>query len=112
MLTETWIVNPKIVNETRFQYTRNYNSQIGNLLPQINVSGAFTSGGANEGTNLDTRQHFELQNYTSICTARTRSATASARAAKATGAFRPTVSAASSSSMADRRPCWTQATRS
>ena len=24
MLTETWIVNPKIVNETRFQYTRNY----------------------------------------------------------------------------------------
>ena len=51
MLTETWVVNPKIVNETRFQYTRTYASQIGNLLPQINVSGAFTSGGANEGTN-------------------------------------------------------------
>jgi hypothetical protein len=66
MLTETWIVNPKIVNETRFQYTRNYTSQIGNLLPQINVSGAFTAGGANMGTNLDTRQHFELQNYTSV----------------------------------------------
>jgi hypothetical protein len=66
MLTETWIVNPKIVNETRFQYTRNYTSQIGNLEPQINVSGAFTIGGANMGTNLDTRQHFELQNNTSI----------------------------------------------
>lgn len=66
MLTETWIVNPKIVNETRFQYTRNYSSQIGNLLPQVSVSGAFTSGGANEGTNLDMRQHFELQNNTSI----------------------------------------------
>jgi hypothetical protein len=66
MLTETWIVNPKIVNETRFQYTRNYTSQIGNLLPQINVSGAFTAGGANMGTNLDTRQHFELQNNTSV----------------------------------------------
>src|ERR1022692_21989 len=66
MLTETWIVDPKIVNETRFQYTRTYSSQIGNLLPQISVSGAFTSGGANEGTNFDTRKHFELQNNTSI----------------------------------------------
>ncbi len=66
MLTETWIVNPKIVNETRFQYTRNYSDQIGNLLPQVNVSGAFTIGGANEGNNYDTRHHFELQNNTSI----------------------------------------------
>jgi Carboxypeptidase regulatory-like domain/TonB dependent receptor len=66
MLTETWIANPKIVNETRFQYTRTYASQIGNLLPEINVSGAFTSGGANEGTNYSTRKHFELQNNTSI----------------------------------------------
>ncbi len=66
MLTETWIVNPKIVNETRFQYVRSYTSQIGNLLPQISVSGAFTSGGANEGTNTDIRHHFELQNNTSI----------------------------------------------
>ena len=66
MLTETWIANPKIVNETRFQYTRTYSSQIGNLLPQVSVSGAFTSGGANEGTNTDTHPHFELQNNTSI----------------------------------------------
>ncbi|MGD0777294.1 MAG: TonB-dependent receptor [Candidatus Solibacter sp.] len=66
MLTETWIANPKIVNETRFQYTRTYSDQIGNLLPQISVSGAFTSGGANEGNNYDTREHFELQNNTSI----------------------------------------------
>ena len=66
MLTETWVVNPKIVNETRFQYTRTYASQIGNLLPQVNVSGAFTSGGANEGTNTDVHPHFELQNNTSI----------------------------------------------
>src|ERR1039458_2153464 len=66
MLTETWIANPRIVNETRFQYTRTYSSQIGNLLPQVSVTGAFTSGGANEGTNSDTREHFELQNNTSI----------------------------------------------
>ena len=66
MLTETWIANPKTVNETRFQYTRSYSGQIGNLLPQVSVSGAFTSGGANEGTNYDTREHFELQNNTSV----------------------------------------------
>jgi hypothetical protein len=66
MLTETWIVNPKIVNETRFQFSRTYSEQIGNLLPQISVAGAFTSGGANEGTNTDTHPHFELQNNTSI----------------------------------------------
>ena len=66
MLTETWIATPKIVNETRFQFTRTYSEQIGNLLPQNSVSGAFTAGGANEGTNYDTRVHFELQNNTSI----------------------------------------------
>jgi hypothetical protein len=66
MLTETWIANPKIVNETRFQYSRNYSSQVGNLLPQVSVSGAFTTGGANWGDNTDARHHFELQNNTSI----------------------------------------------
>jgi hypothetical protein len=66
MVTETSIINTRIVNETRFQYTRNYTNQVGNLLPQISVSGAFTAGGANEGNNYDTRTHFELQNYTSI----------------------------------------------
>jgi hypothetical protein len=66
MLTETWIATPAIVNETRFQYTRTYTGQIGNLLPQYVVSGAFTAGGANEGDNYDKRVHFELQNNTSI----------------------------------------------
>ena len=66
MLTETWIATPTIVNETRFQYTRTYTDQIGNLQPQYIVSGAFTAGGANEGDNYDTRVHFELQNNTSI----------------------------------------------
>jgi len=65
MLTETSVLNPKTVNETRFQYTRNFTNSIGNLLPGLSVSGAFNAGGANEGTNFDTRAHFELQNYTS-----------------------------------------------
>ncbi len=66
MLTETSIINPKTVNETRFQYTRSYTNSIGNLLPSFSVSGAFNAGGANWGTNYDTKAHFELQNYTSI----------------------------------------------
>jgi hypothetical protein len=66
MVTETSIIHTRLVNETRFQYTRNYSSQIGNLLPSINVSGAFTAGGANEGNNFDVRRHFELQNYSSF----------------------------------------------
>ena len=52
MLTETAILNPKTVNETRFQFSRNYSETVGNLLPQINVTGAFTAGGANEGNNF------------------------------------------------------------
>ena len=66
MITETAILNPKTVNETRFQYTRSYTNSVGNLLPAINVSGAFTTGGANWGNNHDTQQHYELQNNTSI----------------------------------------------
>src|ERR1051326_3863095 len=66
MVTETSIIHTRLVNETRFQYTRNYSNQLGNLLPSINVSGAFTAGGANQGNNYDTRTHFELQNYTSL----------------------------------------------
>ena len=49
MVTETAVVNPTTVNETRLQYTRNYTEAIGNLLPQINVTGAFIAGGANDG---------------------------------------------------------------
>jgi hypothetical protein len=66
MVTETSIINTHIVDETRLQFTRNYTNSIGNLLPQISVSGAFTAGGANWGNNYDTRTHFELQNYINI----------------------------------------------
>lgn len=64
-LTETAILNPKTVNETRFQYEINRRNQIGdNSIPTINVSGAFIGGGAQIGTNFNNRNSFELQNYT------------------------------------------------
>ncbi len=49
-LTETAIINKKIVNETRFQYERNRRRQEGDALaPTLRVNDAFTGGGAQVG---------------------------------------------------------------
>jgi hypothetical protein len=67
MLTETSILNSRAINETRFQYTRNYSNSLGNnSIPQIGVAGAFTGGGNQNGHSYGTGQHVELQNYTSL----------------------------------------------
>jgi hypothetical protein len=66
MVTETSVLNNAIVNETRFQYSRNYNQSNGNLLPQINVSGAFSAGGNGLGLTFTRQHHYELQNLTTI----------------------------------------------
>ena len=66
MLTETAVVSPKIVNETRFQFSRHYSNAAGDLLPQISVSGAFTAGGNNMGLVYSRSAHYELQNNTSM----------------------------------------------
>jgi hypothetical protein len=66
MVTESSILSSKVVNETRFQLFRNWNSTPGNELPQINVSGAFVTGGNGLGDTHDLSKHLELQNNTSI----------------------------------------------
>ncbi|WP_263369182.1 TonB-dependent receptor [Edaphobacter dinghuensis] len=66
-MTDTQVVSSRIINETRFEYQRDHSTE--NPLskaPTISVSGNFTDGGANSGTNTDTQNHFELHNYTSI----------------------------------------------
>ncbi|CAN5672074.1 hypothetical protein BH20ACI4_BH20ACI4_21040 [soil metagenome] len=64
-LTETMIINPKTVNETRFSYEYERSQQTGdNSIPTINVSSAFTGGGAQIGNNFDLNKNWELQNYT------------------------------------------------
>ncbi|HEY3579871.1 MAG TPA: carboxypeptidase regulatory-like domain-containing protein, partial [Pyrinomonadaceae bacterium] len=64
-LTETAILNPTTINETRFQYSHNTNEQIGNnSVPALNVSGAFGSGGSQVGHSINTRNFFELNNFT------------------------------------------------
>jgi hypothetical protein len=66
-LTDTQIVSSAIVNETRFQYIRdkdNIRSQ--SFDPKTNVLGFFANGGNSDGDNLDTANHYEIQNLTSI----------------------------------------------
>lgn len=64
-LTETMIINPRTVNETRFEYEINNRDQIGdNTIPTINVPFAFTGGGAQIGLSYNRSKDWELQNYT------------------------------------------------
>jgi len=65
-VSDTQLFGTKIVNETRFQYLRDSFTQT----PQstaftLNVQAAFVGGGNPQQTNLDTQNHYELQNYTS-----------------------------------------------
>ncbi|HVU45796.1 MAG TPA: hypothetical protein VHD85_06715, partial [Terracidiphilus sp.] len=63
-LGETFLVNARFVNETHFQWSHIYNDQVpASLLPTVTVQGAFTSGGSSGGTERDTQNNFELQNY-------------------------------------------------
>ncbi len=64
-LTETMVINPKTVNETRFSYEWERRNQTGdNRIPTINVAQAFTGGGAQIGLNYTKQQNWEIQNYT------------------------------------------------
>ncbi|MGB6745659.1 MAG: carboxypeptidase regulatory-like domain-containing protein, partial [Terracidiphilus sp.] len=61
---DTIIVNPQLVNETRFQWLRDSNEQTpGNVTPTVTVQGAFTSGGNSSGVSQNHDDNFELQNY-------------------------------------------------
>ncbi len=66
MVTESSILSAKVVNETRFQFFRNWTASAGNELPQINVAGSFVTGGNGLGDTHDRTKHFELQNNTSV----------------------------------------------
>ena len=66
-ISDTQILSPTVVNETRFQFER----EISHQLPisgatTVTVQGAFTGGGSSQGEVRDTQNSYELQNYTSI----------------------------------------------
>lgn len=64
-ITETAILNPKTVNETRFSYEWEDREQTGdNTIPTVSVASAFIGGGAQIGNNVNKNRNWELQNYT------------------------------------------------
>ncbi len=66
-VTETAILSPRIINETRFQYIRQRNSESGDVdTPTIRVLDAFTSGGANIGDAFSNNDRFDFFNFTSF----------------------------------------------
>ena len=66
-LTETMIINPTTINETRFEYSWEKRDQVGdNSIPTINVAEAFTGGGSQVGLSFNHSKDWELQNYTTI----------------------------------------------
>jgi hypothetical protein len=66
-LSNSQILSPKIVNDTRFQYTRIRDRQTpASTAPTIVVSGAFTGGGNSSANYNDNQDRYELQNYVSM----------------------------------------------
>ena len=61
------VFGAKVVNDTRFQYTRTRTNQTPlNTTPAIVVEGAFNGGGNNNGAVHDNTDSYELQNYIAI----------------------------------------------
>jgi Carboxypeptidase regulatory-like domain/TonB dependent receptor len=64
-VTETAILNPTTINETRFQFSFGRFEQIGdNSVPSLDVSGSFGSGGSQVGNSVNERKSWELNNFT------------------------------------------------
>jgi len=65
-VTETAVINQKVINETRFQYLRRRVTNRGDQSqPTINVLEAFTGGGSQVGLSLNSQDRYELSNFTS-----------------------------------------------
>ena len=63
-VTETAIISPTLMNETRFQYQRNRAQQDGNnAIPTLVVQEAFIAGGSQIGLAHNDEDRWELQNY-------------------------------------------------
>jgi Carboxypeptidase regulatory-like domain/TonB dependent receptor len=63
-LTETAVLNAAMINETRFQYSRNRATSLGDIsIPTINVSNSFITGGSQVGDVANTSTRMDLQNF-------------------------------------------------
>jgi len=62
-VTETAVLSPKMLNETRFQYIRTRNRQEGGTVPTTVVQESFIQGGSQVGLAHSEQDSSELQNY-------------------------------------------------
>ena len=63
-LTETAVLNATMINEVKFQFTRQRAESLAdNSLPALNVSNAFITGGSQIGHVINTRKNWELQDF-------------------------------------------------
>jgi len=66
-LSDTQVVSARTVNQFRFQFMRDDTTQTpASKLPEVNVLGVFSDGGNLTQTQLDTENHYELQNLTTM----------------------------------------------
>ena len=66
-ISDTQILSPRMMNETRFQFQRETSHQLPlSALTQVQVQGAFTGGGSNQGQVRNTQNNYELQDYVTI----------------------------------------------
>ena len=67
-ISNTYILSPRVINETRFQFIRNETSQTANepgAGSAVNVLGVFNAGASTVGSSSDVLNRYELQNLTS-----------------------------------------------
>lgn len=66
-ISDTQVISDKVINETRFQFLRDFSSQTPTAFtPQVQISGLETFGGFSEQVDKDHTLHYELQNLTEI----------------------------------------------
>jgi hypothetical protein len=66
-ISDTQLVSPRTVNQVRFQYLHDSSNQVPlSTEPEVNVLGAFTSGGNFQQQAIETEDHYELQNLTTM----------------------------------------------
>jgi hypothetical protein len=64
-LTETAIISPTVINETRFQFTHSRNESLGDSsTPAVLVSGSFFGGSSQVGHAVNTDRRWEAGNFT------------------------------------------------
>ncbi len=62
-LTETAVVSPRFINESRFQFMHSNSQSLGdNTVPAISVAGAFSGGGAQVGNSGTDQNNLEFSN--------------------------------------------------